>query len=197
MFRILEVVGMLAPVAGIVVMCVYRRRAATGVAWGVVGAVAALVASAVGFLGPRLSLLGGGMDSGDALLGNMRSWALLRVGLLLLSVVLLVVGAFSGRGGDRTPVVWLAAGIPLVIVGFALTFVHVRFGGDHEGLSEIVGLLVETAQFALLGLGVLLLCLAVVSGRSAEDGRREPAQMVIGAAMQAKQFYDRVHARRR
>ncbi|KXO91303.1 hypothetical protein [Tsukamurella pseudospumae] len=197
MFRILEVVGMLAPVAGIVIMVIYRRRATAGVVWGVAGAIVALIASVVGFLGPRLSLLGGGTDSGDALLDNLHSWALLRVALLLVSVILLVIGAFSGRDGTRTPVGWLAGGIPLVLVGFALTFVHVDFGADSEGASEIVGLLVETAQFALLGLGVLLLCLAVVSGRSTSDGRREPAQMVVGAAMQAKQFYDRAHARRR
>ncbi|WGW10625.1 hypothetical protein LWF01_10795 [Saxibacter everestensis] len=197
MFRILEAVGMLAPIGGIVVMVMYWRRAKSSLAWGVAGAVVALIASAVGFLGPRLSLLGGGGTSGEALLGNMQSWALLRVALLALSVILLVIGTCAGRKGARTPLGWLMTGIPLVAVGLALSFIHVDLGASNEGLSEILGLLLETAQFALLGLGVLLLCLAVVSGRSTADGRREPVTAVVGIAMKAKQFYDRAHDRRR
>lgn len=197
MFRFLEAVGILAPIGGIVVMVMYRRRATAGVAWGTAGAVLSLIASLLGLLGPRVSLLGGGGTSGEAFLGNMHMWALLRLALLALSVALLVVGAYVGRRGSRKPVVWLATGIPLVLVGFALSFIHVELGGDSAGLSEILGLLVEIVQFAMLGLGVIALSLAVVSDRSNEDGRREPAAVVVGAAMNAKRFYDRIHDRRR
>ncbi|GAA1153400.1 hypothetical protein GCM10009583_24350 [Ornithinicoccus hortensis] len=197
MFRALEAVGVLAPIGGIVLMIMYRQRARTGVTWGIAGAVVALAASIVGFLGPRLSLFSGGGASGEAFLGTMRAWALLRVALLAVSVILVVIGAFAGRQGGRTPVAWLSTGLALVAVGSALTFVHVGLGTNNEDLSEILGLLVETAQFALLGLGVLLLCLAVVSGRPTADGRREPAAAVANAAIKAKQFYDRAHVNRR
>ncbi|TCP52016.1 hypothetical protein EV191_106180 [Tamaricihabitans halophyticus] len=197
MFRVLEIIGVLAPIVGIVVLLIYRRRAMTGVVWGIAGALMAAIASLVGFAGPRLSLFSGGTSSGEQLLRNMESWAMIRLGLLVISVGLLVVGALSGRRGEPAPTGWLALGIPLAIVGSALAFVHFDFGPDSEGATEIVGILVEIAEFALLGLGVLVLCVAVVSGRGQQDGRTEPGTALVNTAMRAKRLYDQYHARDR
>jgi len=135
-----------------------------------------------------------GTSSGRPLVDALHAWALVRTALLFVSVGLLTIGTFRARHGHRTPTGWLIAGLSLATLGFTLSFIHVNLGADGKDASEVVSLLIETVQFALVGAGVLLLCLGVVSGRPAADGRREPSRALLDGAIQIKQFYDRTHA---
>jgi hypothetical protein len=64
MFRILEILRLLAPLLGVIMLISYRHRASEPAMWGIAGALAGAVGSFVGFFSPRSRLLGEGEVSG-------------------------------------------------------------------------------------------------------------------------------------
>ena len=128
---------------------------------------------------------------------RLEAWSWVRTGLLILGVVLLLAGVFSGRDGQRVPYWWVGLGAVVVLVGFVVGLIHIDFGAEHDGLSEVVSLLVEIVHFALMGIGLFVLCMAVVSPRTPVDGRRDPEALLQAGAGEAKRLYDRYYAYRR
>lgn len=200
MFRLIELIGLLAPFAGIALLIHYRRRAAGGAGWGIAGCSVAMIASVVGLGGERLAALGalGGGDFGQ----QVHAWSFIRFVLLVLALVLLVVGSFAGRGeGERlrsTGVIALVGcGLVLALLGVLVQLIPVDLGPQHEGLATLLEIALETLEFTLMGLGIVSLCLAVVSGRPRTDGRREPGEVLERSAAQAWRLYRQLHGRRR
>lgn len=66
-----------------------------------------------------------------------------------------------------------------------MQFVVVDLGSQHQRLTAILGVALEIAQAALLGLGFLVLCIAAVAYREGRDGRQEPTRLAarIGSTM--------------
>lgn len=65
----------------------------------------------------------------------------------------------------------------------------IDLGSDHEGLTAMAGVLLETAEFGFLGLGIVLLCIAAATGRSGADGRSDPADLARRAGSTAWRMY--------
>lgn len=189
MLRLLDLVGLLAPLLGAVLLVRYRRRSRAAFALGAVACAAGLAASAIGLLNVRLSVAaavaaGEGLD---AVLERMDGWAVARFALLVVAGGLLVVASIVDRRGRR-PVGWIASGALLLLAGIALHAVAVDLGPDRPRLTTIASMLLEVAQTGLLGLGLLVLCVAAVANRPAVDGRAEPSELasrVAGAAWRA------------
>jgi hypothetical protein len=165
MSKLIELVGMLAPFAALVLLFLHRRRA-PGPAWlGMVGATLAGCGSIAELIGSRVSWLGiSDMEEG---LERLEGASLVRFGLVAVGILLLLVAALVG-GGRTVPRIPLAiGGIAAAVLGGAMRFVHLDVGDD--GFARFVATTaVDLVQFGLLGLGVLLLGIAVVSGR--DDG---------------------------
>lgn len=200
MFRIVELIGLLAPLAGIVLLVLYRRRAVSGAAWGIAGCSLALLASAIGLSGEGLAALGilGGGDFSQ----QLHAWSLMRFAVLVFALVLLVVGSLSGRGGrawsrNGGVIALVGCGLGLALLGALVQLLPVDLGPQHEGLTTLLEIVMETIQFALMGVGVLFLCLAVVSGRPRTDDRGEPSELVGRSVAHAWRLYRQLHARRR
>lgn len=193
MVRVLEVVGLLAPLIGVVVLVCYRRRIGVALPWGVLGCLCAVAGSAVSLIGPRAALLAAVLTDGGLadILDGLTNWVLIRVSLLLVSVALLLVAATRGPRDRGTPVEWMLPGLALTALGAALHFVHLDLGAGHENLNWIADLLVETVQFGLLGLGVLALCGAVVARRDSDDELREPGELLRVGVSSAMRLYAR------
>lgn len=210
MFRILELVGLLAPVAGIVLLVVYRRGA-TGAGWGVVGCVLALVASGIGIADTRLAAVGslGGASFGEQLSG----WTVGRFVVLALAVALLLIGAAAGRRptvrnsprgaaapagppANRTVTALMIVGVALSAIGIVVQFVPIDLGVDHAGLTEVIGLLMETVEFALIGAGVFALCLAIVTDRPRSGSLPDPGDWLKRSAVGVHRLYRQFHERR-
>lgn len=169
----MEIVGMLAPVAGIVVLFWYRRRAPRAVLVGILGALFAAAGSVVGFIGGRAAYFGGGGLEG--IFERVEQWSLIRLVLLLAGVMLLSIAAFIGpREGRSTRGALVAVGVVAAAIGTALGAVTVEIHAEHEFVNFLIPMLVETAQFALLGAGVFILSTAVVSRRPSDDGGKDP-----------------------
>jgi len=204
MIRILELVGLLAPLAGLALLIVYRRttpRASLVLALS--GCALAMLGVLVGFLGRRALPLGSLHGGGFAGMADLMSQvSLLRLALLGVAAALLAVAALQGRpgrarrSGRATALPWLAAGAVLLGIGLVVTvpvtgLEHELTGRDHEGLALLAGLIGETVEFATLGLGILALTVAVTTGRRSEDagtGRRssrDPAVIVVDTARSA------------
>lgn len=186
MFRILEIVGLLAPVVGSVLIVRYRRRSRIAFAWAAIACAAALAASAIGVFSGRVSVAAAIVaDEGiGGVLERMDGWALARFVLLLVAGGLLVVAALADRR-ERRPSGWIAAGILALLAGIALHLVVLDAGADRPRLTAILGVLLEIAQTGLLGVGFLLLCVAAIAHRPSDDGRAEPAEVAtrLGAAV--------------
>lgn len=173
MLKLMEIIGMLAPVAGIVVLFWYRRRAPRAVLLGILGALFAAAGSVVAFIGGRVAYFGGGGLAG--IFERVEHWALVRLVLLLAGVTLLSIVAFIGpHEGRRTRGALVAVGVAAAAIGTALGAVTVDIHAEHEFVNFLIPMLVETAQFALLGAGVFILSVAVVSRRPSGDGRKDP-----------------------
>lgn len=210
MFRILELVGLLAPVAGIVLLVVYRRGAAVGARVGIVGCVVALLASGIGIADTRLAVVG---SLGEASFGEQLSgWTVGRFVLLALAVALLLLGASAGRRrtahnstrdvgsagptASRTVTTLMITGVALAAIGIVVQFVPIDLGVDHERLTKIIGLLMETVEFALLGAGVFALCLAIVTDRPRSDSLPDPGDWLKRSALGAHRLYRQFYERR-
>ncbi|WP_433585161.1 hypothetical protein [Microbacterium hydrocarbonoxydans] len=193
MGKLIGMLAALAPFAGIAIMVAYRRRAPGPVALGIVGAALAGAGSLATLFGERAALFGGGGMHG--MIERLEGWGLVRVCLVLAGVILLVVAGALGRAQGRS-FRWslIAAALTAAVAGTATGFVHPDLGEDHPGLEIVVTMALEGVQFALLGLGILLLCIAVVSRRG-DDGRAEPLGLARDAGVKAWRAYQ--DARRR
>lgn len=186
MLRVVEIIGLLAPIGGAVLLFLYRKRSRIAYAWGIIACLLGVAASGIGLFGLRLSILGAiETDAGvTGVVQRMDSWTLLRFALLVLATGLLVIAASVDRHKTR-PVRWMLSGIALTILGVGVQFVVVDLGSQHQRLTAIVGVALEIAQAALLGLGFLVLCIAAVAYREGRDGRQEPTRLAarIGSTM--------------
>lgn len=195
MLKLMEIVGMLAPVAGIVVLFWYRRRAPRAVVLGILGALFAVAASAVEFIGGRAAYFGGG--GLEDIYERVEQWSLLRLALLLAGVVLLTIAALVGAAeGRRTRGALVAVGVTAAAIGTALGAVTVDIHAEHEFVNFLIPMVVEAAQFALLGAGVFVLSIAVVSRRPSDDGRKDPLTQARRAATTLWDSYRRTRTRR-
>jgi cytochrome bd-type quinol oxidase subunit 2 len=187
MSKIIEALGALAPFAGIALLFVYRSRSPRPAALGILGAGLAGLGSIAGLLGDRVALFG----SSDELLERLEGWALVRLVLLVTGTAILVIAAAAGTSRGRAHR-WslIAAALLFTVAGTALRFVHIDLGDDHHGLQLLVTMAIEMLQFGLLGIGILVLCIAVVS-RRVDDGRPEPLRLARAAAQRAWQAYQR------
>ncbi|WP_145997427.1 MULTISPECIES: hypothetical protein [unclassified Brevibacterium] len=210
-FRILELVGLLAPAAGIVLLVIYRRGAAGGAWVGIVGCLLALLASGIGIADTRLAAVG---SLGEASFGEqLTGWTVGRFVLLTLAVALLLTGASAGRRrtvrtspgsaaapagptANRTVTALMITGVALSLIGIVVQFVPIDLGVDHERLTTIIGLLMETVEFALLGGGVFALCLAIVTDRPLSGSLPDPGDWLKRSAVGAHRLYRQFHERR-
>lgn len=218
MIRIIELVGLLAPIGALVVLLRYRTRSPTAFRWGVAGCAAGIAATVLGVLGMRWSLRQTVINGGGAedLLAQLSVWSLARFALLLLAAALLIVAALvdrggsgreasgrgaSGRGGSgrdgaadagpaRRPKGWIAGGVILMALSLLLKAIPVELGADHEGLTMIVDLLKEVLEVGFLGAGILLLSVAAVAHRSGDDQRSEPTELARRAGVAAWRLYN-------
>src|SRR5690625_3907665 len=119
MFRIIELLGLLAPVAAGILLIRYRQRSRTAFGWGITGCVLAALASGIGVVGERASVvLGLGSGAGvDGMLEQMGTWAWVRFLLLVVGVALLVVAALVHRREGHRPTGWIVGGVVLAAVG--------------------------------------------------------------------------------
>lgn len=191
----MEIIGMLAPVVGIVVLFWHRRRAPRAVGIGILGALFAVASSVVGFIGGRASFFGGGGVEGIS--ERIEQWALARLALLLVGVVLLAIAAFIGpREGRGTRGALVAVGVAAAAIGTALGSVHIDVDAEQEFLSIVIPMALEAAQFALLGAGVLILSVAIVSLRPSGDDSEEPLAQARRAGTALWNLYLRTRTRR-
>lgn len=197
MFRIIEILGIVAPLAALVLLVVHRRAIpSTSLVLGVIGCVLAALNVLVGFVGKRVvwfgSLDGGGLEG---MLGWLGTVAALRLGLLVLAVVLLVIAAFHGRSAPGRVLPWvLGAAVPLLVGLITPLLVgeveHELLARDHGGLAVMATLLGEAVQFAALGLGILALSVGVTTGRrGASAPERDSAVLVRDMAHSAWSAY--------
>lgn len=204
MFRIIEILGVVAPLTALVLLVVYRRAIpSTSLVLGVIGCVLAALNVLVGFVGKRVvwfgSLGGGGLEGALGWLGTV---AALRLGLLVLAVVLLVTAAFHGRSAPARALPWvLGAAVPLLVGLLTPLLVgeveHELLARDHGGLAVMTTLLGEAVQFAALGLGILALAVGVTTGRrGASAPERDAAVLVRDTARSAWTMHHR-HTRNR
>lgn len=193
MGKLIGIAAALAPFAGIAILIVYRKRAPGPVALGTAGAALAGVGSLSTLFGERAALFGGGGMHG--MIERLEGWGLVRLGLMLAGALLLIVaGALGDARGRSFRWSLITVALAASAVGTALRFVHLDLGEDHPGLEVLAAMALEGVQFALLGLGILLLCIAVVSRRG-DDGRAEPLGLVRDAGTTAWRAYQ--DARRR
>lgn len=189
MLRLFEFLGLAAPIAGGVLLFFNRGRSIPAFAWGAAGCVTALVASAIAMLARWQAIQGIATDGvWSEVLEGAEVWVMLRFGLLVIAGALLVIAATVDRNGGP-PFSWLAAGLLMMAIGALAHFVTIDLGAEHEGLTVIAGLAIEAAEFGLLGLGILLLCIAAVTRRPGLDGRSDPAELARRIGSTAWRMY--------
>lgn len=190
MFRVLEVLGLLAPLGGAVLLYLYRKRSRPAFAWGTIACIMGIAASGIGLFGARVSITSAFMASEgiEGALERLDMWALVRFGLLMAAGVLLVVAALADRQRDK-PVSWIVTGLILMGGGVGMHFVSLDMGGEHERLTLIVGMFIEMAQAGLLGAGFLAFCIAVIAHRPGTDGRRDPTELAARVGTTAWRIY--------
>ncbi|GAA4283583.1 hypothetical protein GCM10022261_11140 [Brevibacterium daeguense] len=190
MLRLLELIGLVAPVVGGVLLFRYRGRSGAAFGWGMAACVLGLLSSGIGLSGQRLSIVAAFLagDGTAGVLELMDGWALLRFALLFTAGLLLVVAALVDRRG-AAPLWWLIPGALLVVAGVGLHFVHVDLGADHERLTAIATVLLEILENGTLGLGFLVLCCAAVAHREGNDALPEPAVLARSAGATIWQVY--------
>ena len=186
MFRIIEILGAVAPLAALALLIVYRKPLPSlSLTLGVIGCVLATLNVLVGFLGKRLlpfgAFGGGGLDG---VLGWIGTVAALRTGLLVVAILLLVIAAFHGRSETARILPWLlGAGVPLV-VGLLLPlpiaeFEHQLIAQGREGLAVMATLIGEAVQFAALGVGILGLAVAITTGRRSSSAQQRDSATLV------------------
>ncbi len=198
MLHIIEVLGLLAPVAALALLVHYRDRSRPAFAWGLAGGLLGLLGSAAGLVATRASIAGaltagGGLAESVALLGT---WGMVRLGLLLAAVATLVVAALVDRARRRRPLGWVVGGVLLAVLGLVLGGVEPEVPG-HEGVTMLLELLLEAVQAALVGVAVLLLAVAAVAhrdpgggaGGGGQDSRPEPTELARSLGMAAWRVY--------
>jgi len=194
MLRIIELLGLLAPVAAVVLLVLYRTRSRSAFLLGLAGSLVAALATAVGLVSERASLVaamssGGGMSE---MLEQLDRWAWARFGLLVLGAALLVAAALVDRAEQRAPLGWIAGGLLLAVLGVAARGLDVPVPG-HDGLEMVLGFVIEAVEAALLGVGILLLAVAAVAHRpgraGASDRRPEPTDLARRAGVAAWRLY--------
>lgn len=190
MFRIIELLGLLAPVAAGILLIRYRQRSRTAFGWGITGCVLAALASGIGVVGERASVvLGLGSGAGvDGMLEQMGTWAWVRFLLLVVGVALLVVAALVHRREGHRPTGWIVGGVVLAAVGVGVRALAAP-DIDREWLTVMVELGMETVEAALLGLGVFLLAVAAMANRAGPDTHPEPTVLARRAGMAAWHLY--------
>ena len=194
MFRVLELLALLAPVLAGALLLRYRRRSRSAFTWGMLGCVLAALASGVSMVAVRTSVMSSYRTGGDAtdVLAQLGSWAGLRFALLVLAAVLLVVAAVVDRGGGPRPVGWIAGGLLAGLLGVAVRGVEVPVT-DHEGLGVVLEMMKETLEAGMLGIAVLLLAVATVAhrppGHADDAGRAEPTELARRAGVAAWRLY--------
>ncbi|GAA1485372.1 hypothetical protein [Brachybacterium fresconis] len=204
MFRIIEILGVVAPLAALVLLVAYRRAIpSTSLALGVIGCVLAALNVLVGFVGKRVvwfgSLDGGGLEGALGWLGTV---AALRLGLLVLAVALLVIAAFHGRSASDRVLPWvLGAAVPLLVGLITPLLVgeveHELLARDHGGLAVMATLLGEAVQFAALGLGILALSVGVTTGRGAGSSQQRDSAVLVRDTVRSAWTMYRRHTRNR
>lgn len=190
LFRVLEIVGLLAPIGGTILLLLYRKRSPSAFAWGITACVLGIIASGIGFFGTRISVASAYIaDAGiEGVSERLDSWTLIRFCLLVVASVLLVVAALVDRGSAK-PVAWLVSGLFLMSAGAGMHFISTDLGSEHERLTVIVGMLIEIAQVGLLGGGFLVLCIAAIAHREGNDGRQDPTQLATRVGTTAWRIY--------
>jgi len=184
--RIVELLGLLAPVAGGILLFLYRRRSMLAFTWGVVACVLGLIASGMGLIGVRFSIVSAyRSDSGvDGVLEMLDVWILLRFGLLFVAGLVLVIAAIVDRE-SKPPISWITVGLAVMVSGLGAHFIEPDLGAGHERLGRILAVFIEIIQHGLLGVGFLILCVAAMANRPDDDDRIEPTELfrnVGGAA---------------
>ncbi|MGW4246003.1 hypothetical protein [Nocardia sp. NPDC004722] len=107
MFRVFELLGLLAPAAGAALAVYYRRRLGGGFAYALAAAILALVGSGVALVAERTLWLGG---DAEGMTEHLETGAAVRNLLLILAWALLLIaiarhrripGASEGAGWAR------------------------------------------------------------------------------------------------
>src|SRR5699024_8127991 len=95
LFRILELIGLLAPIAGLVFVTGYRRRSAPAFKWGITACLVGCLASACGIFGIRFSILSAYATNEGFLdvTHRLAPWQLSQFLLLLCAGALLLIAA--------------------------------------------------------------------------------------------------------
>lgn len=199
MVRILELIGLLAPLVSIALLIVSRRGTPrTSLAFGVSGCGLAMASVLVGFLGARALPLAAAGDGGlDAMADLLSATSLIRLGLLGGAVLLLTLAALRRREDFSPTVPWLVAAAILLLLGLlvkvpVVELEHLLIARDHEGLALVAALVGDSVEFGALGLGVLALAVAVTTGRrgSGSDRQgRDSATLVTDSARSAWTAY--------
>lgn len=205
MVRIIEILGVVAPLAALVLLVVYRRAIPSrSLVLGVIGCVLAALNVLVGFVGKRFVWFGSADGGGvEGMLDWLGTVAALRLGLLVVAVLLLVIAAFHGRSEPARVLPWVLGAVVPLLVGLVTPLVvgeveHELLARGIDWLAVMVTLLGEAVQFAALGLGVLALAIAVTTGRrSASAPERDSAVLVRDTAQRAWGAYQRYSGDRR
>ncbi|MGO2047002.1 MAG: hypothetical protein ACTH2X_07120 [Brachybacterium tyrofermentans] len=196
MIRVLELLGLLAPFAGLALLVVCRRSMPpVAMTFGVTGCLFAALSSLVGLIGKRAlpfgALEGGGAEGMSNLLGTA---SVLRLGLLAAAIAMLTVAALTGRSDRRPTLPWLTAAVVLLMFGLLVTIPaaeleHLMTLHDRSGLALVVALLGETVEFGALGLAILALTIAVTTRRRDPSEGRDSTVMVADTARAAWTAY--------
>lgn len=168
MLRVLELLGLLGPVVGLVLLVLWRKRvSAQPMIVAVVGAVIAVGASGLAVLGERAIWLGGS----EGVMERFETVSLWRWIVLMVAVVALSVAVLIGRAAGERPIGWLAMGWLLFLLGFGANLgtgaaVRGLDQGSEHGLASLAQIVGDTVQFAAVGLAIVVLCVGVAARRT-------------------------------
>ncbi len=165
MFKVIGLVGTLAPVVVLVFLFVHRRRAPLPAGLGMIGAALAGVGSLAEFVSSRTVWFGD--DGAEDMVQRIEAWDLLRFGVVVGGLVLLVVAALIGPGRTVPRIPLAVGGMIVAALGCAMRFVHPDLADADGTVRVLATMAIGTVQYGLLGLGILLVGIAVVSGRDA------------------------------
>ncbi|MFC7375712.1 MULTISPECIES: hypothetical protein [unclassified Brachybacterium] len=167
----IQLVGLAAPIIGAAFLVLFRQRAPGPVTVGLLACAAGIAASIIGLLSEKSVFLGRDLEG---MTHHLEMWGMVRLTVIALTVVLLMTAAGLGPHVSPTWIPLLLTGGVSSAAGAALRFVPIDLGPEHEGLTFLALMVSEALQFGLIGIGMILMCLAVVASRPAKDGRDEP-----------------------